>query len=289
MVRIVGYVAFFLVSFVVCLYLTFPWGAVKERVLQQASRSSGALITARSLEPSWLTGVHAEGVEIALPGADEPLALERLDARASVLSFLSGGYGGSFRLPMAQGQIEADVAGSGASVDVEAEARGVELALVPGLRSASGLALAGTLNLDADVALGLERPEESQGTIELSATELETLKGGKVGSFPVPELALGNLAWTLPVEDGKVLVRNQRLSGPTVDLVLDGEVVLARPLSRSLVNLTVRFKPTPTFLDQEPMIGALLRNIDRYKGPDGFYTYQMSGTVKRPRLTPRRG
>lgn len=283
--RTAGYVAFFLASFAFSLYLTFPWSAVKQRFLQQASNQLGTTITASALEPSWLTGVHAEGVQIELSGAEEPLALERVDARASVLSFLMGGYGAQVRTNLGGGLFSAAFSGSKTELDLEAEARDVELALVPALKATTGLALSGQLGLEADVVLGLEDPAKSTGRIELRATGLETLKGGKVESIPIPELVLGDLSWTLPIENGKVIIRNQRLDGRDVALELDGEVVLAKPIARSLVNLTVRFKPSVEFLQRERMLAALIRNIDRFKDREGYYGYQITGTIKRPRLT----
>ena len=289
MIRIIAYGAFFLASFLICLYATFPWDAVKRRVLQEASRELGAQITARSLEPSWLTGFQAEGIEVSMEGEDAPLSIEQINARVSVLAFLTGGYGGSLKVPVGDGRIFADVSGDDDKLDITAEVETLELALLPALRYATGLALTGILEVSSDLSLGLSEPSESNGMLKIEGSDLETLEGSKIGSFPVPELVLGSLAWDLPLENGKLIVRNQRLTGPNVELGLNGEVVLAKPLNRSLVNLAVRFKPTPAFLKAEPMLGALLRNIDRYKGPDGFYGYQVSGTLKRPRLTPQRG
>lgn len=289
MIRILGYVAFFVVAYVGCLYLSFPWGAVKERALQAVTKSLRRPVTAQKLEPSWITGVHAEGVEIELDGVESPIVFKTLDARAHVLDFLTGGYGGNVSFPIAQGKVNAEASGSTEKVAIQARAESVELGLIPALKEATGLALSGTLDFDANLDLGLEDAKTSQGSIEIRGTGLETLKGSKAGNYPVPELLLGDLAWTIPVEDGKAIIRNQKLEGPNVMLNLDGEIVLNNIPNRSLVNLTMRFKPTPEFLRKEPLLASLLKNIDRYKSRDGFYNYQISGTLKRPRVTPKRG
>ncbi len=282
------YGGFFLASFLTCFYLTFPWPAVKQRALQQVTAATGIPVRARSLEPRWITGIHAEEVELELePG--EPFAVQRIDARANVLSFLGGGFGGTVRFPVAGGEVEAELRGTKKESKVVARVERLELAMMPGLRAATDLALAGVVGLDVDVQLAFDTPEKSEGQIRLRAAGLETLDGGKLAGFPVPALEIGDLDWDLPVEEGKLLVSNQRLSGPNVDAVLDGQIVLAKPLSRSLVNLVIRFKPTPAFLQKEPLFASLLKNIDPYKGADGFYGYQISGTLKRPRFTPKRG
>lgn len=285
--RYLGYVGFFFAAFVISTYLTFPWGAVKQRVLQYASKASGRQITAQRLEPSWLTGFSAKKVEVEIDPGQEPFTLRALFARAYLLDFLTGGYGGYAEAPIGQGTVEVDVSGNEERVDVEVDAEGVEIGLVPAVRMATGLALGGTLGLDVDLDLGLKDPKTSAGQIRLRAVELETLEGSEA-KFPVPALVVGDLDWNLPVEDGKVIVRNQRLDGPNLSAALDGEIVLAQPMTRSLLNLTIQFRPTEAFLAKEPLLGQLLNNLNRYKNAQGFYGYQVSGTLKRPRFTPRR-
>ena len=103
LLRYIGYVAFFLVSFVLSLYLTFPWDAAKDRLLDQASKAAGAEITAQSLEPNWITGVVAKKVRYKKKDAEEPLELEEVRARISVLSLLAGNVGLTASLPIAKG------------------------------------------------------------------------------------------------------------------------------------------------------------------------------------------
>src|SRR5262245_886327 len=108
-VKYLGYVAFFLLMFVFGLYLTFPWDAAKDRLLDLASRSSGMTISAQELRPNWITGVTATNVKITPAGAKEPIVLEKLSARAKVFALLTGKKGGTFSLPIAKGDVDGDV------------------------------------------------------------------------------------------------------------------------------------------------------------------------------------
>ncbi len=53
-------------------------------------------------------------------------------------------------------------------------------------------------------------------------------------------------------------------------------------------DTVLSFKPTDAFLKKEPILNALLANIQSAKGSDGFYTYAMVGSLKHPRFSPRR-
>ena len=117
---------------------------------------------------------------------------------------------------------------------------------------------------------------------------LKIEKGGKIRGFPVPELAIGDADWKIPVEGGKATLKTLKVSGESVDLVFDGTLQVVMPISRTTANLTLSFKPTDKLLQAEPLLGALLMNIQQAKGSDGFYTYAMIGNIKTPRFTPRK-
>jgi type II secretion system protein N len=288
LIRYLGYAAFFLVMFVFGLYYTFPWDAAKDRILEIASRESGMAISAGSLEPSWLTGIVAHDVKITPQGASTPMSIERLSARAKVLSFLGGKRGFSVALPIAKGDLSADVVMGAETVDVKAEAKSVELGLVPGLTDAIGLPLTGATTLKTEMVLGLKDPKATQGNLALKLTGLKIEKGGKMSGFPIPELSIGDLDWQIPIEAGKATFKTLKVAGDSVEMSFDGSILLLNPISRSTANLTVSFKPTDKLLKAEPLLGALLNNIQQAKGSDGFYTYAMNGPVKSPHFTPRR-
>lgn len=288
--KYIGFAAFFGVAFIISLYLTFPWDSAKDFALQKASVATGMELSAKSLEPSWITGIVAKDVSILPAGQEEPITLAELRARIHLLPLLTGGRGITADLPIAQGTVHADVVDSSARTQVQAELKGIQIALVPGLQDATGVPLNGELDLTADMDLDKAKPEASSGTIKLSGTGLELLKGGKVAGMTLPfELSIGDFAWTIPITDGKAKLDKLAIKGESVELELDGTLTLNAELARSIPNLVVKFKPTDAFLKKEPLLNALLANISRAKGSDGFYAYTLTGSLKHPRFAMRRG
>lgn len=286
--RILGLVAFFFVSFVIGLYVTFPWDALKDRLSAEVSQATGWEVEAKEMEPSWLTGVHLRGVRVRPPEVQEPLELDEVLARARLLSFLTGGQGFSAWIPIGKGELDVTFARGSAATTVQAKAVDVELGLVPGFGAFTGLPMTGEIDLEADVELDRKDASKSSGMIELTGSDLELGEGGKLGNYPVPALRLGNLDWTVEVDKGKAEIPRQEVRGGDVDLDLEGTVDLASPIERTTLNLTVSFRPSPEFMAENPILEALLKNIERAKGSDGFYTYAISGSVKHPRPFPRR-
>jgi len=286
--RIIGYVAFFGLSFALGLYFTFPWNAVGERIGVMITEQTGWDVSAEELEPSWITGIRMRGVQVEPPEATEPLELDEVVARASIMTFLTGGRGGSVWIPIGNGELDLTLTQYSETTSVQAKAESVELGLVPGFASFTGLPMSGVVSLDADIELNREDASASSGRIELEGTDLETGEGGKIANYPVPALRLGNLDWDVEFERGRADLPRQEVRGGDVELDVEGTINLASPVERTTVNITASFRPTPEFLAEEPFIKALLNNIERAKGDDGFYSYAVSGSVKHPRMFPRR-
>ncbi len=250
--RIAAYVAFSLFCFLLFFYWTFPFDAVKDRVLTAASQKTGAKITAASLEPHWITGFIAKELSILPRNKEEPIKLEELIVRAHVFQFLRGNRAASVRAPVAKGVVDASFVQHETGVTLEGIVEEVELALIPGLKDAIGLSLGGELSIKADVDWNKKVPKESKGVLFLKAKGLESLKGGKVGMFPIPDLAIGDLDWELPLEEGKLKFNKQTLKGENLELILDGDIQLSNPVERSRLNLVFSFKPTEKYLSLRP-------------------------------------
>jgi len=286
--RITGFVVFFLFSFMVGVYVTFPWDALKDRLTIQLSETTGWDVTAEELAPSWIAGVRVTGLELKPPDVGESLVVDEVIARGRLLTLLTGGLGVSAWVPVGKGEVDVVVSKRSDSMAVQADAQSVELGLIPGFVAFTGLPLSGVVDLEADVVLDQEDTTESSGEVHLVGKGLELGEGGKIGNYPVPALRLGDLDWTVEFEEGRADIPRQELRGGDVDLDLEGSIDLATPIERTTLDLLVAFRPTPEFLGENPILKALLKNISRARGNDGFYSYAVSGSVKHPRTFPKR-
>lgn len=284
-VRRAGYSIYFLFCFVLGLYLTFPWDAAKEKIFALASKQAGTKLDAKKLEPSWVTGVELTELSI---GEQDPIVLDKVRARLKLLPLLSGKRAFSVWLPIGKGEIEADVAISPELYEIEAKIAKVELDQVAPLIAASGLPLVGSVDLSADLKLGRKDPKRSAGKVSMSTKGLAIEKGGKLGMVPVPELALGDLKLEIPVNDGKVELKNVRLPGTDLEISLDGTVQLNEAPQKSPINLMLGLKPTEKLLSSDPLLRPILKNFDSAKDSEGFYGLAMTGTLQNRKVTPRR-
>ncbi|MFO0723241.1 MAG: type II secretion system protein GspN [Myxococcota bacterium] len=284
--RVLAYAAFFLFSFIIGIYLTFPWDMAKDRVLELATKQAGTRIWAAKLEPSWFTGVEAEGLEIG--AKNDAIKIERIRARVGLLALITGKQAFSAWMPLGGGDVDAKVKLSEDVVDLEAHLKGVQLDKAPIVLEQSGLPLMGKVDLDLDLKLGKKDPKATAGKLSLRTTGLSIDKGGKMGMIPVPNLELGDLKLEVPIADGKADFKNVRLPGTDLEVAVDGNMVILWPLARTTLNMTLGLKPTEKLLGSDPLLRPILKNFEYAKDAEGFYGVGLTGSIQHPRPTPRR-
>ena len=275
------YSALFLCSVVFGVYQTFPWDTVRDRVFQMAKKQAGIELSADSLEPSWVTGIEAEKLEISLKPGQDPIKFDKFNARAKVLAFAQGKKGFSVEAPVARGNIDADVVFDNETAEIEANIDKIQLELIPSLRAAN-FPLSGKISIESDLTWGIKAAKKTEGKLKIKFENFVAEKGIKLGMFPLPrDFDLGSFELDLPMKEGKVMLKNQVVAGKDIELVLDGSITLMNPVARSALNLDVGFKPTEELLKSDPLIKALLKNLKGKKDGKGFQKVKVTGTFRR--------
>lgn len=288
--KILGYVAFFLASFVLGLYLSFPWKVVEERLLHLASKGQ-YLVTSEGMRPSGPTSFRFRNVTVThREHPDAPLVIDELRARVHLLPLLARGFGVTVDAWLARGEVHATVKQGKEQLRIDAKVENLQLDFAPMLSAVSGLPLSGKLGLTADLELARVKGANTGGQVKLETQGLVLEKGAKLGMFPLPmSVELGNLALELPVKDGKLTLPPTELGGADLAAKLEGTVNIEVPLETTNMNVTIGLQPTEKFLAANQLIGPLLNNFAQYKSPDGFYRVSLKGNVGRPIVSPVRG
>jgi type II secretion system protein N len=275
-------------------YLTFPWDVLRERVeveLGTALKSGDGepvQVAIGSLRPSWFTGISVRKLLITRkstqPDApDRSLLIPEFTLRIELLSlfrsdrtidFSSSLFGGSLKGKWGKGKQEAHL---------KVEATGLDLGQAPELATLTGIDLSGRLNAQADVSFKEGDLTSLKGPLTL-AVDNGALKGGKIGEFELPGIALGKVDIRLTADAGKLTVEALSIKGEDLDASVEGGVLLLnRSFSYSTLRGTVRAHFAPELLKRIPYLGlglGALKPPDR----DGVYILPLNGTLANPRV-----
>ena len=122
-----------------------------------------------------------------------------------------------------------------------------------------------------------EDPKKSSGSFDLFFDDLI-----------IPELpALGTVTFSksevhLKLGRGRAEIRNSSFEADEVQAIVEGFATLAKNPMRSRLSLKVRFKVRD---DLDPLLGAVIGS-KKHKDNKGWYHYQLSGTLQKPRFRP---
>jgi type II secretion system protein N len=318
---ILGYGAFALVAFVLCLFLTFPFDALRARVATEAI-NSGLAVRIGSLRPGFF-GVTARDVQVSVPpgplSADafaaltsgdsdatammgaavlgEPVIIDSLSLRPSLFPL-----GVRFSADAMGGTVVGTIGGT-KELTVKVDAQGVHVDQ-GNLQAFSGLNMEGTLG--GKVALTLPRGTGKDTTPDLSAANGElaldasglVIKGGKVaiplspGSPPVPmdlpQVALGDIVGRIDFDKGQGTVKELRIKSEDLEVRAEGTVKLGRRVAYSEPALDVRIKAEPEFTKRLGLLGAGLTILPPDKQDPKFRAGRLTGFLNRPNFQPKR-
>ena len=293
------YIGLFCVSFVFFLYLTFPYGVLKEAVIAEISKVTDYNIRVKELGPSLLLGFDAEDITIGSKDGAYEVEIDELDLNVNILPLLIGRAsvdvtiyskdGGSLDLLASWSLYKMLMHQNFIPKIVELEAENFDVGALGsfGLQVYSQVAnelirgtlakikIAGRLNGSLEIDLDVDDPTASSGEVNLSL----------VKAF----LDLNDKNLGVPKQDfKKAVIQASLLKGAlkiapasgfvTQELSIDpkGSAEFRAPIAKSRLNLGVDVK----------ISGKIRENFDfllnMAGGKDGMIAYNLSGTLDRP-------
>jgi type II secretion system protein N len=301
--RAVGYSAFSTLATLLFLYWTFPWDAVRQQLelkiasALKASDGSTFQVEIGELHPSWLTGVTLKRFVISTPGSGpdatpEALVIPELSARVELWPLIRSRPAVDFSAKLAGGQLGGRVELGKTEAGVVLKMTGIDIGKARDLLGVGGkiigadldaVDLAGSLSADADLKMKGGDLTTLDGKLTVGLDKA-MVKGGKVGEYDLPQVALGKLDLDMVSGSGKLDIKKFVIHGDDVEVTGDGcNLTLNRNFAFSAPHGKLKIHFGPDLLKRIPYLGmglASLRAPDR----DGTYTLPLSGTLRSPKF-----
>lgn len=308
-----GYGAFSLVAFLVCLFLTFPYDTLRKRAVNAAA-DSGYALRIGSLRPG-LRGLTATQVRISkvpngmtpelhgmlasntamLPGPEElgePLLVDSVAVRPSLLPL-----GVTFHADLLGGTVSGNVGGLS---DVQVAVKLSDLDTSEGnLKGFSGVDLTGKLNGSLHLTLPKTRgqPDLSQANGQLALdTRSLLIQGGNVmvpmygtpTPMDLPKIALGDIDARIKIEKGLGTVEALQARSEDLEILGSGTVKFGQRLDVSQPDMDFKLKAEPEFVKRLGIMGAGLSMLPPDKSDPKYRVAHLGGFFNRPNFGPAR-
>jgi type II secretion system protein N len=279
-------------SFLLFLFVTFPYETVARRIQAEAQRA-GADLSIGSIGGHGFFGVRARDVRLR-PASSGPepapeLRFDRVDVSPDLFALLLRRTSFGFRLEAYGGSARGHAALSNdpklpGLQSLRLASTDLDLHALP-LKELTGVDASGRASLQMDVS-SLQPAETAAGSLSLTGRQI-AVTGGNVSGFTVPRAALGDVEVAATIDRGIARLDRAQARGGDVELDADGTVRLRALLALSQADLHVRLRPTDRWLNENAFIKGALGLVQNARQPDGSYVFSFGGPLSR--LTTRPG
>jgi len=284
---VTGYVAFGVVSFLLGIYLTFPYDVLKERILAEAG-GQGAYVRVGSLGPG-LFGITASNLEVSRKmeaNEDKPSPALRIDSVAIRPSLFPLGV--AVRAKLLHGVASAAVGLSGDKFRVAIDDLNLQ---DDNLKAFSGLSLAGHLSANLTLDMPMTPSTKSQpgepdlaqasGTVSIDASGLQ-VNGGTIEMIDLPKVSLGELEGKIKFEKGAGTIETLKIKSDEVDVTVTGTPKLARRIDYLEPNALVKLKISPELSKRLGLIASGLAMLPADPQSPEYRTLRVQGFIGHP-------
>lgn len=309
------YAWFFWICFGLFAYLTFPYHKLRDFIVDrvqydqvgQFTRPTGQQLSIVELEPSWITGVRASGIQYSRPPRsplDPPLQLTIPEARArlKLLPLLLGTGRMNFSAELPMGSLHGSVSVGIFSQSLERFEiyfDRVNLRALGGLRFLTTIPVRGILNgkVELDLTSGIEKTDGIFDLViqnlEVGDDETQLRIPGLPGGLTVPPARLGDLALRLPVEDGIGFIEKLSSEGEHLRVEGAGNFRLLAPFDASRFDILVKATFQEAYAESSPRAETIMDLLNRNavatqaRTTDGAHQIRVRGSVRTSlRATP---
>lgn len=293
------YILLFIFSFIFFMYVTFPYGVLKEAMTAQIQAGTGYQVTIRDFGPSLPIGFEAQDINISSSTNQTAIGLKKLTVNVSALSLLIGRIAvevsledkksGELEVFARWGILQLALDQNFIPQIVELEAENFELGgfvtfglneysvsahdLIKG--SLEKIKMDGSLDGRLDMDLAVNDPLQSSGKVDL-----KIIKGNldfNDDALDVPKQIFKKAVLQASLAKGALKVSNQSgFHTQELTININGESELRNPFPKSKLKIGI----------DVALAGKLKENFDIllpvFGGKDGSLNLSIGGTMDRP-------
>jgi type II secretion system protein N len=307
-IRYAGFALVGVVTFVFALQLTFPFGRVKDKLIESLSEKYEVNIG--SVDGGWLPGrVYFKAVSLRTrPTKADDVAttfyIEQLQVDVGMFALLRGTVAVKLNADIGAGRLRADVAISSGSTVISVVGDDLPSARLP-IREGLGLPMSGKLRLAFELDLPNDKSKagkvsanwlKADGSASLSCPAGCTIGDGKSklkvnlknsrsqafaeGGIDFGKVNIDTLFANIELKNGKVDITKFETKSPDGELHVDFDMALNQDLNQSLVTGCLRFNGSDGLRKREPKIYGALSTTGAPLGPDNLFHIKLDGPLR---------
>jgi type II secretion system protein N len=285
--------AFGLFVFFLVLFLTLPYGRLKDYLVALAEQQ-GYDVEVKSQGPALGLGIRLKDVIVATrpSGGGKPtrIAIPVAKVRWSLLGALAGRKTFQVSANVFGGDLDVESSRSKTESALHVSATAIDLSELPWVKAAINLPLFGKLEMKLDEKMPGLRAAATVGSLTWTCSAC-ALGDGKAKliirdnpllaeGLGLPKIRLGDFVGRVAIDKGVGRLQGVQAKSPDGELFVEGEIKLNDSLASSSMDLYVRFKLSDALLKSSEKLRTIMEIAAAGgKRPDGLYGFRISGPL----------
>ena len=297
--KVAGYVVLALVTFVIALHLTFPYGRIRDRAIE--GLSSKYDVTIGGVERSWipgrfsLTAVTLRSRPAVVGQPTTTMYFKRVEIDLAFVPLLGSKVEIGLDISTGAGQISGTITQQKADIGIDFRLRQVPLATLPGITDAVGLPMGG--NADGKVKLKISKGDWSKatGVFELACNVGCTVGDGVTKIYPtakrpgdeallrdgvaVPPVLIQRFKLAIDLAKGVAKKRTFELTSTDGEAEIDFEIKLMKVMKESSITGCIKYKCSKVLYERERSFRAQCDLGSPVVDAQGFHHIKLTGKL----------
>ena len=274
----IGYAALFLFLFVMFLYLTFPYDAIKDTIVKRIESQGNISVTIDKISPFRLAGFRIKDLQITNPAEKNQvyLSLDEVRLRLRLTQLLIGRLWLDFDVYAYEGGIAGSFCKRRQIFDLAVNFAGLRLAKYSTrdvVRKMGSLDLDGIITGQLEMHLNQAQKRDNNGFLNMNLDKMQA-SNIKFLTSEIPNMTFEPGQIQLRLQNQNFQVQTFYLKGNHLELDLSGRIATNNDLKRSNLFLNLRFKPSDELEESLGMLMYAMNEAD----DEGFYKLSINGT-----------
>ncbi len=279
-----AYLVIFVIFYFIFLWFLFPYNELVTRLSSELKNKTSTNVSVRKASGAFPLGLNLSDVVITkeVDSHESPLLEARtIEIMPGILSLFRGWTSVRIYARLYNGQAWIDVGGNRKDFNFKCVIKDIYLDRYSLIKSNLGLNMDGILDAKVNINGGLNDITTDKGSIFINMKQV-IIKPSKIFSiFTLPNTNLGDINLPIFIKGGKVLFQDASQTGSDINSKLDGSITLLNPVTNSVLNLKLRFNPSPA-LEQQIKKAIPFFNLNR--DTSGYFNVPITGNLMMPRF-----
>ncbi len=280
----VAYFAVFVLFYIVFLWFLFPYNELVTILSSELRNKTSMDLSVSKASGAFPLGLKLSDVVITkkVDSNESPLLEARtIEITPGILSLFKGWMSVSIYTRLYNGQAWIDVGSNRKDFNFKCILKDIYLDRFTLIKNNLGLNIDGILSAKMNINGVMNDITSDKGNIFINMKHV-IIKPSKIFSiFTLPNTNLGDINLPIYIKGGRVLFQDASQTGSDINSKLDGSITLLNPVTNSVLNLKLRFNPSPA-LEQHIKEAIPFFNLNRDTA--GYFNVPITGNLMMPRF-----